>query len=48
VIGKVSDRGRQQWAIAALEWSDGDDPAVAKVQQFGRLSDHAPVSGPST
>jgi hypothetical protein len=32
VIGKVSDRGRQQWAIAALEWSDGDDPAVAEFQ----------------
>jgi hypothetical protein len=32
VIGKLSDRGRQQRAIAALEWSDSDDPAVAKFQ----------------
>jgi hypothetical protein len=32
VIGKSSDRGRQQSAIAWLEWADGDDPAVAEFQ----------------
>jgi hypothetical protein len=32
LIGKSPDGGRQQWAIAALEWADGDDPAIAEVQ----------------
>jgi len=32
VIGKSSDRRRQQWAIAWLERTDGDDAAVSEFQ----------------
>jgi hypothetical protein len=32
VIRKSSDRSRQQWAIAVLEWAHDDDAAVAEFQ----------------
>jgi hypothetical protein len=34
VIGKSSDRGRDQSAIAALQRADVDRAAVAEVQSF--------------
>jgi hypothetical protein len=39
VIGKSSDRGREQSAIAALQWADVDRAAVAEVQSF-ELASH--------
>ena len=39
VIGKSSDRGREQSAIAALQRADVDCAAVAEVQSF-ELADH--------
>jgi hypothetical protein len=40
VIGKSSDRGREQLAIAPLERAHVDGPAVAELQSFGWLTDH--------
>jgi hypothetical protein len=48
VIGKSSDRGREQSAIAPLERAGVDGAAVAKLQSFGWLTDHAFASGPSS
>jgi hypothetical protein len=46
VIGKSSDRGFEQSAIASLEWADVDDAAVAELQSFGWSPDHAAVPRP--
>jgi hypothetical protein len=48
VIGKSSDRGREQSAIAPLERADVDGAAVAELQSFGWLTDHAFVLRPSS
>jgi hypothetical protein len=48
VIGKSSDRGREQSAIAPLERADVDGAAVAELQSFGSLTDHAFVLRPSS
>jgi len=46
LTGRLCDRGRQQWAIAALERADGDDAAVAELQSFEWSPDHAVVPRP--
>jgi hypothetical protein len=46
VVGKSSDRGFEQSAIAPLEWADVDDAAVAELQSFGWSPDHAAVPRP--
>jgi hypothetical protein len=48
VIGKSSDRGREQSAIAPLERPDVDGAAVAELQSFGWRTDHAFVLRPSS